>query len=209
MAPGDTTIERGALRVRIEMSDATSRLNGGVGHPIDIQGLLDHMCSFGERCVHRGFVTRFIHPGNVVGAAFPQRGRAGFDGVAGQHHRRQGVVINLHQLGSVFGLPLCIGHHVGDHIAHHARAIPDDSEHARLMHGAAVGSLHRHAAGDAAQFIRGDVGAGVDGDYAGRGPGFGGIDRDDARMRVRCAHHARVQGVARQFHVRGIAAFTS
>ena len=127
--------------------------------------------------------------GQALGAhRLVQHRRVVAHGVADVQDRRQHVVLDGDRLGGLFGLPQGGRRHRGDRVAVIERLV--------LRHHVArqVGEVGRGLArlGDADRRRR-EVRAGDHGLDAGHRFRLRGVDREDARVRVRAAHELRVQ----------------
>ena len=120
-------------------------------------------------------------------------------------HRRQILIFDLDEIGRIDRRSRRLGDHHRDLLAGEAHAVA--GQHRPLRHDAfhaAAAREMRHRRQSAEARID-DVGAGEDGDHAGRAPGRAGVDRADLRMgAVGAAEHG--VKLARQVPVGGIAA---
>ncbi len=95
-------------------------------------------------------------------------------------HRRQRLVLDLHQLGGIARLGGRLGDDEGDPVADeaHLLGIEHRLEGAMPLRGAEV--LRHQMRGEAAELFGCGVGAGEHTKHAGRGLGLGYVDADDA-----------------------------
>ena len=160
-----------------------------------------------EGGVGRLLVTLDMDEADIVGAIVPNQRRAGLGRLGGRSGRRQRLVIDLDQFGGVDRLVVIFRNDEGDIVADHPHAVFDQSRIARLIAGHAVAALkpagHRQIA-EAGRLV---LGAGQNGEHAGRGFGFRWVDRTDARMGMRRAQHI-TEGHSGEHHVGDVAAVT-
>jgi len=106
------------------------------------------------------------------------------------HQYRERLVVHPDGGERVLGAIAVVGHDGGDRFAHVADLVVGERGLQKAAHLAPLGQAH----GDGAR-QRGHVGEGDDVDHARAGPGGGHVDRGDARVGVRAAHHREVQRV--------------
>ncbi len=158
---------------------------------------------------HRGVRRRLIagleHAGDIVGALVPHCGGAGTGGVRRRRHRRQRLVVHVHQLGGVFRLGGGLRDDQGHGVADIAHPLGGEAQMGRGEHGRAVRplALERHAHG--AELVLGEIGAGEHRHHPGRCQRRLRVDAADAGVGVERAHHHHV-GLAGKIDVTLIAA---
>ena len=132
-------------------------------------------------------------------------GAAGAEGAGGVDHRGQHLVVDVDQRRGGTGLLDRLGHDHGHAVADVAHLAVGQHRVLGLLHRRAVQAVDQPAAGQAADGL--EVLAGEDA-HDPRGLGGGrGVERLDARMRVRRAQEGGV-GLARQGDVVGVLALT-
>jgi len=97
-------------------------------------------------------------------------------------HGRQHVVIHFHELGGIACLLEGFCHHHGHMVAHIANLALRQNRVRRLFHGLTIGAGDQPAAGQAIDFVVGDIGADKHIEHARSGFGGGHIDRHDIGM---------------------------
>ena len=102
-------------------------------------------------------------------------------------HGRKRLVLHVEGLERVLGL----GGRLGDDEGHRLPGVRDDLLRKDLGTGRRDQARVRHEQGQPPE--RGDVGGDLDVDHTGPAPGFGGVDADDARVRVRAPVHRDVE----------------
>ena len=121
------------------------------------------------------------------------------------HHRVEHVVIDFDEFCCVARFGLARGHHHRHLVAHITHLALRQHRMRRLFHRLAVHIGDEPAARHAVDLVVGDIGAGEDGEHAGRRFRRGGIDGFDDGMRMRRAQKHRI-GLARQHHIVGVLA---
>ena len=112
-----------------------------------------------------------------------------FDG----HDRGQGLVIDLDQISAVLGCIARLGNDHGDRVAHEAHDIGSQWQSRRRDDRRTIGPLVKMHEGHTGQAVGDHVGAGENGDHAGRTARVAGIDRADSRVGMRRAHEPCVR----------------
>ena len=107
-------------------------------------------------------------------------------------HGRQHAVVDLDLLGRVPRLRVGVGDDDGDVIADIAHLALREHRMGAGLHRRAVLGMDLPAADEAADLVRGDVGAGEHRHHAGRAVRRGGVDLVDRRVRVRRAQEIGV-----------------
>jgi hypothetical protein len=200
----DAGVERVAAGAPVELADGAARLHRRRRHAVDDEVDLRDMGRTGERALDRVAVARLPHEGHVVGRVVPHGRRAGACRVRGGRHHGQRLVLDRQHLGGVHGLLRRLRDHHRHRIADVTDAIARQRRARRLDRGRAVAPLARGVARQVAELVRRVVRAGEDRDHAGRLRRARGIDRPDARVRVRRPHDERIR-LAREVHVIGVA----
>ena len=151
----------------------------------DLELALDHEMRGGKRFVHLAALELALDQ-VIVRAAIVDQRRAVFFATPRIGHDRQGFVVDLDQLGRVFGGGAVFRHHRADRLA----AEPDLVDGEPVLDQLAAGEAVGHAAErlDFAQQLL----AGQHRDHAGQGAGLRGVDRADTRMRVLAAQKSHV-----------------
>ncbi len=189
-------VERVALLARVPGAESAARLHVLRVDTCDDVAPADHARGAAEGGLGRRAVADLVDVRDVVGALLPHRGAP--HRVRRRGHRGKRLVVDLQQLGCVLGLGEGVGHDHRDRIPDVARALTRQAVVGRRPHRRAVGPLalegHLHRA------KLGDVGAGEDGQHAGRAPRAGGVDGHDPRVGVDRAHDHGVC-LAGQVHV--------
>jgi hypothetical protein len=172
-----------------------------IGHePVVDELELGDMRRLGERRIGRRFVAERPDVAGIVGRGLMNRARrSGFRGIG---DGGKNLVVDFDQLGRVARLRGALGDHHGNPLADVAHLALCERREGRLLHRLAVHIGDQPAAGQAADFRRRKVGAGVDGeDPVGRARFLGG-NLSDGGVRVRRAQERGVR-LARQRDVVG------
>ena len=167
----------------------------------------DHPRRARERGVGHGMVAGHPFEAEVAGQVVPHARRARPQRRLGLDRRRQGLVIDGHELGRRPRLGHRLGHDKGDRVADMANLAPCQWPMGRVRHLGAVAigqGIGRGAGegGDGPHARRGQVFAGIDREHAGGGTGRLDIDAAQAGMGVGRAGHGGV-GLAREAEVVG------
>jgi hypothetical protein len=152
-------VQRVLVRGAVVAGVGGARLHGVGDQAVVDQVQLGDVRGAGEGGVHRGLVAQRPLVAVVVGRLVVQRRALG--GGAHVDHRRQLLVVHLHQLGGVLGLLQRVGHHHGHVVAHVAHLLDRQDGVRRLLHRRAVGAGDQPAAGQAVDLAV-DVGPGED-----------------------------------------------
>ena len=150
---------------------------------------------------------------DIVGHFVPDRRGAGFHGVFGMQHEGQFVVDYLQRFGRIERLRFGLRHHHGDGLADVAHFVGGQQQMRADEDLAAAGPGELHVVArlrqrivpDRAEAVGVAIGAGEHPEHAGQRQRSGLVDRDDARMGVRRAHHRRI-GLAGKIEIVGEAA---
>ena len=188
-------------------------LERAAGDARDDEPAADDMGGGGKGGFRAGLVAEEGLDEDVVGPAVPDERRVRTGGVGGVGDRFQRLVINEDRLGRVARFRAGLGDRHRDGLADIARlvsrqqrVIPD--EHLRPAGPVQLeveAGLGQRAVVELAEPVRRAIRPGEDGQHARQREGGGGVDRQDARMRMGRAHHRRA-GLARQGEVVGEAA---
>ncbi len=195
-------VQRPALAVII--GDGRARFHGR-----DDDAVVDHaqpgdVRRPGELGLGRGLVADFPVERGVARHVRPDPGGGGVgrDGQVGGGG--QDVVLDADRLGGIACLLGGGGDDEGHGIADMAHRAVGQHRMRRHRAGGSVAVLHRHGAGQPADAVRVQIGAGVDRLHAGHGPGRRSVDAGDGRRGMRTAQHDAEQH-ARQHDVIGVA----
>ena len=129
-----------------------------------------------------------LKPDPVAGGALPDLRRAGLQRILDLAHRRQGIVLDLDQLGGVLRLLAALGDHRHHRLADIAHGLVRQRAARRHLGLAAVGIGEHRRKGEVADSVLGHVVPGEDGDDARRLAGGRRVDPDDPGMGMRRAH---------------------
>ena len=138
---------------------------------VHVANLLQHL---------RGDVAGHIAVHQMLGA----RGHLGRD------HDRQRLVLDLHELGRVFGQVPVFRDHECDRLARVAHDLRCEAALRAAVRQVGMRDQEREV-----HIPKREIGGRVDGDHAGHRARGGGIDRCDSRMRIRRAHETALQRV--------------
>ena len=198
-------VQRIALGLGVVFGARAPRLHRIRRNATDVVVELDHMSGRFEGSLDRRAVAEVVFEADIVGRFGPYGGRARLDGPAGLGHRRQRVVVDHDLLRGVARLGQRLGDDRGDAIADMTHDVVHQHRIGRRDHWHARPTLaHRHGR-QALELHRGGIGAGQDGDHAGRLFRGVDVDRSDARMRLDRAQHVEMARV-RKMDVVGVAA---
>ena len=109
-------------------------------------------------------------------------------GIAHINHRAEYVVVNVNQLGGIFGLLQRFSDDHGHMVTHKTGFALGQNGMWRLFHGRAVGAGDQPAARQAVHLVSGDIVAGKHGQHARCLACFIGMNAVDAGMRMRGTH---------------------
>ena len=172
--------------------------NAGDAADIEIHG--DDIRGLRKSALGRRGVAEIRIDQDIVGHLVPDRRRAGLHGVFGMQHEGQFVVDDLQRFGRIERLRFGLRHHHGDGLADMARFVGGQQQMRADEDLAAAGPGELHVVArlrqrivrDGAEAVGLAIGAGEHAEHAGQRQRSGLVDRDDARMGVRRAHHRRV-----------------
>jgi hypothetical protein len=173
----------------VVLADRRARLHRIRHEPVVVQVELRDVGGVLERGLGRRLVAELPVVAEVARRRLAMELRcAGLESGDRIDHRRQDVVIDLHELCGVARLAERIGDHHRDMVADVAHGV--DREHGvrRRLVRLAVLALDHPAADQAADLVARRVLAGEHGDHAGCGLGRGGVDLPDLGVGVRRAH---------------------
>ncbi len=188
-------IDRHFLLAGVPVGDHGARLGGDAGVAAEQEGGLHHRVGFGKGLVRRADF-QFAFEAEIVAEFRLDHRRFRVERGFRIGNRGQRLVFHLHQFAAVLGLGARMRHHGGDRLALPAGALDRDGV---LRGGLQALEMGQHA--DPGRDDLGEFRAGDDGDHARRLLRRLGLDRLDARVRVRRAHegdmrHARQGDVA-------------
>ena len=206
-------IERIAAGRGVVVAERGARLERHAGDAADMKILRHHMRGARERLVGRLDIAEHGLHRDVVRHLVPQHRRAGPHRILGMQHERQFLVTHFDRLGGVHGLRLGLRHHHGDRFADMPRLVGRQQRIGPDEHRAAVGpgelhvefGLRHRIVRDRPKLVGGAVGAGEHAEHARHRLRRRGIDRDNARVRIRRTHHHRI-GLAVEIEIVGEAA---
>ena len=182
----DVGVEGVAVLDRIVDAERAPRLQVLRVDPRDDVAASDDPVSPGEGRLGRRAVAGLEDVADVVGTLVPHRRGAGLGGLRGRGHRRQRLVVDLDEVGRVLGLGAGLGDDERDRVAHVPHAVAGETPMGAGEHRRAVRALALERHGHRAEAV--DVGAGEDGEDAGRAPRRRRVDRAEPRVRVQRAH---------------------
>ena len=168
----------GGGRARLHRRGRDTLVDDGAGD--------DHVAAIEQIRVERGGVAE--RGGDVRAGIGEQHGRVAVGGGLVQpDHRRQRVVVDVHQLHGVLALVPVLGDHHGHRLPHEPDHIPGQERLAHLPvdHAGHRRRQHREA---------GQVGAGERGDHTGCLPRGADVDGADPRVRDRGPDEEHVTG---------------
>ena len=193
-------MQRVAAAGRVVIGDRRARLERNAGDAADVEIHGDDIRRLREGALGRRGIAEIRIDQNIVGHLVPDRRGAGAHGVFGMQHEGQFVVDDVERFGRIERLRAGLRHHHGDRLADVARLV-GGQQHMRADEDfAAAGAGELHVVARLRQRIVRDrpkavglaIGAGEHAEHAGHRQRAGLVDRDDARMGVRRAHHRRV-----------------
>ena len=196
------------------MAERRARLERHAGDAADVEFLRHDM----RRAAQRPDRSPRRSPNRVStsmlsGTSSQTAGAPGRIASSRMQHERQFLVTHLDRLGGVHRLRLGLGDHHGDRFADMARLVGGQQQMRADEHRAAAGRGELHVVfGLRQRIVRNGlepigraIGAGEDAEHARHRFCPRRIDRDDARMRIRRAHHRRI-GLAVESEIVGEAA---
>ena len=192
------------FRLRVVLRERRARLHRVDHHAGVVEPDAGYVVGAGERRLDRLLVAHVEVEEDIAGGGVPELRGVGlerpFDGRGGGQKRD----LERDGLRRVARLGEGLGDHHRHRIADMAHP-PDRERRARRHVGRrSVAVLHRHRAGDLADAVGFEVGAGIDREHAGRAGYGGGVERGDLAMpRGRAQEHGI--GLARRVVVVGVA----
>lgn len=176
---------------RVVGAEGRARLDGHAGHSAHVELVRHDVRGPRERGVDADVGRDVVPHGRRAALG---RGRRVHD----ERERRPG---HPHGLGGVLRLGPRLGHDHGDGLAHVAGLVggqqavraEEDRAAARRRQLQVVAVRRHRIVRDGAETVGEDVGPGEDAEHARHRARGAGVDRDDAGMSVRRAHHRRVR----------------
>ena len=193
-------IERIAAGGGVVLAERRARLERHAGDSADMKILRHHMRGAGERLIGRLDIAEHGFHRDVIRHLVPKHRRAGPHRILGMQDERQFFVSHLDRFGGIHGLRLGHRHHHGDRFADMPHLVGRQERIGPTEHGAAAGTgqlhvefgLRHRIVRDRRKLVGGAVGAGEHAEHARHRLRRRGIDRDNARMRIRRTHHHRI-----------------
>ncbi len=143
----------------------------------------------------------------LPGAVSQTSGLPGVEGARGVDHGGKRLIVDRDQLGRIARGGEALRHHHRDRVADMPHPVARDRRMRRDHRGRPVAVGDGAQARDRADPVAGEIFAGKDGEDPRRGNGGGGVNRADARMRMRRAQHEGI-GLARTVEVVEVIAAT-
>ncbi len=189
-----------AAGLLVVVAETGAQLHRDRGDAPDVIVHRHDMVGRGERAIGRFPVAEGGIGEHVVGHFLPHRRCARLDRVGGLNDERQLLVFDLHRFGGIHRLHASLRHHHRQRLANVPCLVGGHQVMEADEHGAAIGRTElyvvfrrrRSRVLDRVETVRPYVGAGEHAEYARHCSGLRGVDPDDARMRMRGAHHRRV-----------------
>ena len=166
------------------------------------------MRGVGKRGRHCGLVADFVHEASIAGRLRPHDRRGLIRRPFGFGDGGDGIPSDLQCLGRILGLFKRVGEDSGHRIAGKLRALAGERPIRRFVVGRAVRRLALHLVGEGAEVADLRALAGQDEMHARARGRCLRVDREDARGRMRRAHHKQA-AMAGWRQVAGIAAQTA
>jgi hypothetical protein len=177
-----------AVGLCVVLADAAARFHADRHQPLVVQIDSRDMLGFGERRIAGLGVAKLRLRRDIARRLVPDERRAGRGGRLDGDHARQLLVLDHHLFGGIQRLQPRLRDHRGQRFAH----VIDHADRQRVVrrrrHRLAVGALQPRVDRQRTDAIGLQLLAGQDRKHPRKGLGRPGIDRHDARARMRRAH---------------------
>ena len=202
-------IQRVLVGRGLVVADRDARLHRDRRYPVVLHAQLDDVLGLGEGGVGRlGAAEHQAERGIAHLVVVVDLGRALFRGILDVDHGFERLVFDRDQFGAVARLRFRFRDDERDAVADAAHFVGDQQRQERAVALRRAEILRHQVRGHAGELVGGDVGAGEDGEHAGRRLRLGNVDLLDAGVGMR-RQHVDAEGHAGQHNVVDVAALAN